>query len=143
MKISELAQVAQCSVETVRYYEKERLLPAPERTAANCRSYTTAHVERLRFIRNCRALNMTHDEIRRLLDLWDRPSDDCGAVDQLLHEHITHVDVRIAELSELKQRLNELRQRCKSGQTVDTCGILQGLASMKTEPRHNRHTHLG
>jgi Cd(II)/Pb(II)-responsive transcriptional regulator len=143
MKISELAQVAQCTVETVRYYEKERLLPAPERTAANYRSYTTSHVERLRFIRNCRALDMTHEEIRRLLNLWDRPSDDCGAVDHLLDEHITHVDVRIAELSELKQRLGELRQRCQSGQTVDACGILHGLVSMETKPRHERHTHLG
>ena len=143
MKISELAQVTQCTVETVRYYEKEGLLPAPERTGANYRSYTGAHVERLRFIRNCRALGMTHEEIRRLLVLWDQPSDDCGAVDQLLDEHITHVDVRITELSELKQRLSELRQRCQSGQTVDVCGILQGLASMKTEPRHVRNTHLG
>ena len=143
MKISELAQVTQCTVETVRYYEKEGLLPAPERTGANYRSYTGAHVERLRFIRNCRALDMTHEEIRRLLVLWDQPSDDCGAVDQLLDEHITHVDVRITELSELKQRLSELRQRCQSGQTVDVCGILQGLASMKTEPRHVRNTHLG
>ena len=143
MKIGELAQVAQCTVETVRYYEKEGLLPAPARTAANYRSYSDPHVERLRFIRNCRALDMTHEEIRTMLGLMDQPAGDCGGVNQLLDEHIAHVDVRIAELSQLKQQLSELRQRCQRDQPVDACGILQGLASMETEPRHERHTHLG
>ena len=143
MKIGELAQVAQCSVETVRYYKKEGLLPAPARTATNYRSYGSEHVDRLRFIRNCRALDMTHGEIHALLDLIDRPAGNCGAVNQLVDEHIAHVDVRIAELSQLKQQLRELRQRCQSEQAVDACGILQGLTSMATEPRHERHTHLG
>lgn len=57
MKIGELALAAQCTVETVRYYEKEGLLAEPARTSANYRSYGAAHVERLRFIRNCRALD--------------------------------------------------------------------------------------
>ncbi|MBI3343781.1 MAG: Cd(II)/Pb(II)-responsive transcriptional regulator [Gammaproteobacteria bacterium] len=143
MKIGELALVAQCTVETVRYYEKEGLLPAPARTAANYRSYGDYHVERLRFIRSCRALDMTHEEIRALLGLMDQPAGDCGGVNQLLDEHIAHVDVRIAELSQLKQQLSELRQCCQREQAVDACGILQGLASMKTEPRHKRHTHVG
>lgn len=143
MKIGELALVAQCTVETVRYYEKEGLLPAPARTAANYRSYGDSHAERLRFIRNCRALDMTHEEIRALLGLMAQPAGDCGGVNQLLDEHIAHVDVRIAELSQLKQQLSELRQCCQREQAVDACGILQGLASMGTEPRHKRHTHLG
>ena len=143
MKIGELAQVAQCTVETVRYYEKEGLLPAPARTAANYRSYSSAQVDRLRFIRNCRALDMTHEEIRTLLGFIDQSAGDCGAVNQLLDEHIAHVDVRIDELSQLKQQLSELRQRCQSEQAMDACGILQGLAAMETEPRHERHTHIG
>lgn len=143
MKIGELALVARCTVETVRYYEKEGLLPAPARTAANYRRYGDSHVERLRFIRNCRALDMTRGEIRTLLGLMDQSADDCGGVNQLLDEHISHVDVRIVELSQLKQQLNELRQRCQSKQATNACGILRGLASMETEPRHDRHTHLG
>jgi Cd(II)/Pb(II)-responsive transcriptional regulator len=143
VKIGELAQVAQCTVETVRYYEKEGLLSAPARTMANYRSYDEFHVERLRFIRNCRALDMTHAEIHTLLGLMDQPAGDCGGVNQLVDEHIAHVDVRMAELSQLKQQLSELRQRCQSEQAMDACGILQGLASMATEARHERHTHLG
>ena len=79
----------------------------------------------------------------RLLGLMDQPAGDCGGVNQLLDEHIAHVDVRMAELSQLKQQLSELRQRCQSDQAMAACGILQGLASMETEPRHDRHTHLG
>lgn len=143
MKIGELAQVAQSTVETVRYYEKEGLLPAPARTAGNFRVYGPEHVERLRFIRNCRALDMSHEEIHTLLGLADRPADGCGAINEVFDEHIAHVDERIQELTHLKQQLAALRQRCQTEQAVDACGILQGLAAMETEERPERHTHLG
>lgn len=143
MRIGELAQIGQCTVQTVRYYEKEGLLPAAARTSANYRTYGSAHVERLCFIRNCRALDMTHEEIRSLLDLMDQPASDCGGVNHLLDEHIAHVDARIAELAALKRQLTELRERCQSDQAVNACGILQGLASMETEPRRVQKSHLG
>ena len=143
MKIGELAQVAQCTVETVRYYEKEELLPAPARTPGNFRQYDTVHVERLRFIRNCRALDMSHDEIRTLLKLADQPGEDCGSINVLFDQHIAHVDERLRELAQLKLQLASLRERCQTEQAVDACGILQGLAAMPIEAKPERHTHLG
>ena len=143
MKIGELAQVAQCTVETVRYYEKEGLLPAPARTAGNFRDYGPAHVERLRFIRNCRALDMSHGEIRTLLNLADQPGEGCGAINAVFDQHIAHVDERIRELIQLKEQLGGLRKRCQIEQAVNACGILHGLAAMETETKHERHTHLG
>lgn len=143
MKIGELAQVAQCTVETIRYYEKEGLLPVPARTAGNFRVYGPEHAERLRFIRNCRALDMSHREIHALLRLADQTAEDCGAVNAVFDQHIAHVDERIRELTQLKQQLATLRQRCQSEQTVQSCGILQGLAAMETEQKTERHTHLG
>lgn len=143
MKIGELARLAQCTVETVRYYEKAGLLPSPGRTGSNYRHYGDAHVARLRFIRNCRALDMTHDEVRALLGLVDQPESDCGGVNRVLDEHIAHVDVRIKELKQLKQQLVALRQSCHGEQAVLACGIVQGLATMETETRHERQTHLG
>lgn len=143
MKIGALAKAAQCTVQTVRYYEKEGLLEEPARTSANYRSYEAAHVERLRFIRNCRVLDMTHDEIRTLLVLREQPTRDCGGVNQLLDEHIAHVDTRIAELVQLKQQLDELRRRCQQEQAMNACGILKGLTSMEPEARQEKHTHLG
>ncbi|WP_146053956.1 MerR family transcriptional regulator, partial [Pseudomonas syringae] len=73
MKIGELAKLTDTQVETVRYYEREGLLPAPARSDGNYRLYTQAHVERLSFIRNCRSLDMTLEEIRSLLNLRDSP----------------------------------------------------------------------
>ena len=102
MKIGELARLAQCSVETVRYYEKAGLLPPAARSDSNYRHYGDAHVARLRFIRNCRALDMTHEEVRALLGLVDQPENSCSGVNRVLDEHIAHVDVRIRELRLLK-----------------------------------------
>lgn len=73
MKIGELAKLTDCQVETIRYYEKEGLLPPPARSDGNYRLYTQAHTERLVFIRNCRSLDMTLEEIRSLLGLRDSP----------------------------------------------------------------------
>ena len=143
MKIGELAQVAQCTVETIRYYEKEGLLAAPTRTSGNFRVYGPEQVERLRLIRNCRALDMSHDEIRTLLGMADQVEQGCGAVNGVVDQHIAHVDERIRELNHLKQQLTALRQRCQSERTVQSCGILQGLAAMETEAKPERHTHLG
>jgi Cd(II)/Pb(II)-responsive transcriptional regulator len=143
MKIGELAHVAQTTVETVRYYEKEGLLPVTVRTAGNFRVYGPAHLERLRFIRNCRALDMSHEEIHTLLGLADQPADGCGAINAVFDQHMVHVDERIRELLHLKEQLSGLRQRCQTEQAVDACGILQGLAALETEAKPERHTHLG
>lgn len=143
MKIGELARNAQCTVETVRYYEKAGLLAEPARTEGNFRIYGPAHLERLRLIRNCRALDMSHEEIHALLKLANQPGEDCGAVDAVFDQHIAHVDTRIRELTQLKQQLSTLRQRCSSGSGVDACGILQGLAAMDIAQQPGRHTHLG
>ncbi len=143
MKIGELARLGQCTVETVRYYEKTGLLPPAARTGSNYRHYGDAHVARLRFIRNCRALDMTHDEVRALLGLVDQPANDCGGVNRVLDEHIAHVEVRIKELKQLKQQLVALRQSCQGEQAVIACGIVQGLTTMETETKNQRQTHLG
>ena len=143
MKIGELAHTAQCTVETVRYYEKAGLLAEPARTAGNFRVYGPEHLERLRLIRNCRALDMSHEEIHALLKLASQAGGDCGAVNAVFDEHIAHVDTRIRELTHLKAQLSALRQRCHSDNAVDACGIQQGLAAMETEQQLVRHTHLG
>lgn len=144
MKIGELAKAAGTTVETVRYYEKEGLLPAPDRGLNNYRTYGHAHLERLRLIRNCRALDMTQEEIRAILALADNHESGCAPINDLFDEHISHVDARIAELTQLRGQLTELRQRCLSARPdAEDCGILHGLAEMEAEERPERHTHLG
>lgn len=127
MKIGELARRAGCSVPTVRYYEREGLLPPVERTEGNYRRYRAGQLERLGFILHCRALDMTLEEIRQLLALEDAPAASCAPVNQVLDRHIAHVETRIAGLEVLRQHLHDLRQRCGEGGTRAECGILREL----------------
>ena len=145
MKIGELAQKAGCQVETVRYYEREGLLPAPARSEGNYRLYGTQHLERLVFIRNCRTLDMTLDEIKRLLALRDLTHASCAGINSLVDEHIEHVEARISSLMALREQLSELRERCHSTQEAEDCGILRQLnASGGVQPLpDDGHTHVG
>lgn len=142
MKIGELARAVHCSTETVRFYEKSGLLPAPQRSSGNYRQYGPAHLERLRFIRNCRSLDMAHDEIRALLDMVAHPARDCGDINHLLDEHIAHVQVRLQELQDLRRQLVGLRKQCPTEQAVDDCGIVRGLSRMETVEKPLLNTHL-
>lgn len=128
MKIGELAARADTQVETIRYYEREGLLPAAPRTDANYRIYGDAHLERLAFIRHCRSLDMTLDEIRVLLRFKDNPDADCGDVNALLDEHIGHVTARIRSLRQLEKQLKALRLQCAGAGGAAHCGILGGLS---------------
>ncbi|MGV8920351.1 MAG: Cd(II)/Pb(II)-responsive transcriptional regulator [Pseudomonas sp.] len=143
MKIGELAKHTDCQVETIRYYEREGLLPPPARSDGNYRVYTQAHVERLTFIRNCRSLDMTLEEIRSLLSLRDSPQDQCESVNALIDEHIQHVNARVASLQALQAQLFELRQSCTEG-TLKQCGILQQLeVSGAVVATESEHSHVG
>ena len=147
MKIGELAKLTDCPVETIRYYEKENLLPPPARTDGNYRVYTQAHTERLTFIRNCRSLDMTLEEIRSLLNLRDSPQDQCESVNALIDEHIQHVKARIDGLLALQTQLLDLRQRCGAGPEGEHCAILQRLevsgsvSAPEGEPSHVGRSH--
>jgi len=142
-KIGELARLTDCPVETIRYYERESLLPAPSRTEGNYRLYTQGHVERLTFIRNCRSLDMTLEEIRSLLTLRDSPQDQCESVNALIDDHIQHVSARIASLQALQEQLTDLRQRCSEG-APDHCGILDRLeVSGSVATADLEHSHVG
>ncbi|NML16779.1 Cd(II)/Pb(II)-responsive transcriptional regulator [Azohydromonas caseinilytica] len=145
MKISELASATGTPVETIRFYEREGLLPAPERADNNYRVYGAAHAERLAFVRHCRNLDMTLDEIRVLLRYKDAPEDNCGEVNALLDQHIGHVAQRIRELRSLEKALKELRQQCNQGQQARDCGILNELsqaANQAPSPRPQRLGHV-
>jgi len=127
MKIGELAKATGTQTETIRYYEAEGLLPKAGRTESNYRVYGQAHVARLSFIRHCRTLDMTLDEIKTLLRFKDAPEQNCEEVNELLDEHIGHVAARIKELRQLQTELKSLREQCGAARDAAACGILNGL----------------
>ncbi|MCE8033634.1 MAG: Cd(II)/Pb(II)-responsive transcriptional regulator [Halomonas sp.] len=151
MKIGELSSRTGCPVETIRYYEREGLLPEPARSSGNYRLYAEPHAERLSFIRHCRTLDMTLDEIRTLLDYHDHPRQPCNAVNGLIDDHLAHVEARIEQLQALREALAILRSRCNGETDSSHCGILQELAqpashqlpSETGEPSHVPGPHGG
>lgn len=127
MRIGELARIVQTPTETIRFYEREGLLHEPSRSDGNYRIYGPEHLERLAFIRHCRFLDMTLEEIRTLLHYRDAPDEQCGEVTHVIEEHIEHVTARIHQLKALEAELRRLRSTCAGGNDAAHCGILGGL----------------
>lgn len=127
MKIGELAERAGSNPETIRYYERIGMLPAPARTGSNYRDYGQEHVGRLAFIRHARALGFELPDIRALLDLADRPEQECAAVDRITGEHLRAVEAKIAQLEALRSELQRMLRHCRGGQVSD-CRIIESLS---------------
>jgi Cd(II)/Pb(II)-responsive transcriptional regulator len=135
MRIGELAKCTGAQVETIRYYEREGLLPAPARSEGNYRLYGPSHVERLQFIRHCRSLDMALEEIRSLQAFQDAPEASCSAVNDLLDKHIDHVARRIHELQALQKHLGVANIRTHFNSSRLTGGI--GVPSSQLHPSKN------
>lgn len=142
-RIGDLARDLDMPVENIRYYERAGLMLAPRRSAGNYRVYGEVERERLIFIRHCRSLDMSLDEVRRLLKLRDTPEASCADVDALLDAHIEHVAGRIADLKRLGRELRQLRSRCRAPQPDGKpCAILDGLAKQAPRGRRRASSHL-
>jgi len=128
MKIGELAKHSGCSIQTIRYYEKEGLISAPERTDGNFRVYNSEALEKLSFIKNCRALDLKLSEIKQLIDLQHSPGKPCESVNEMVDTHMLVVEARIADLQKLHGDLKKLRLKCGNARSVDQCGILGELS---------------
>jgi DNA-binding transcriptional MerR regulator len=132
MKISELGNAVGVDVETIRYYEKLELLPAPQRLDNGYRNYGAPHVERLAFIRHCRALDMPLAEIGQLLSFMTKPADDCSGVDALVASQLARVRARLVSMHALESQLMLLQAQCDASHpahSVKECGILHELVA--------------
>lgn len=128
MKIGQLSTATGTNIETIRYYERIGLLPAPMRTAANYRSYGEPHRARLAFVRHSRELGFSIEEIRSLLDLSDHPDRDCGEADRIATRHLEQVESKIAQLIHLRDELTRIIGRCRGGVAAD-CRVIEALGN--------------
>jgi DNA-binding transcriptional MerR regulator len=135
LSIGDLAARAGTKVETIRYYEKVGILPAPARTAGNHRTYTQAHADRLAFIRHSRELGFPVDNIRTLLTIADDPARSCTAVDAIARDHLLEVQSRIARLQALEAELMRMVQECGQGR-VANCRVIEVLADHSLGTSH-------
>ncbi|MFL0809216.1 MAG: Cd(II)/Pb(II)-responsive transcriptional regulator [Agarilytica sp.] len=128
MKIGALAKRSGCSIQTIRYYEKEGLITSVARTDGNFRLFDTAALEKLEFIKNCRALDLPLNEIKQLVTLQYSPGAPCEAVNDMIDAHLHVVQSRIGDLQKLHSELKHLQHRCDTARSVDQCGILKELS---------------
>jgi Cu(I)-responsive transcriptional regulator len=127
LSIGALAKATGTKVETVRWYERVGLLPAPTRTPGNYRAYDAVHLGRLSFIRRARDLGFSLEQIRVLLDMAGDQDRSCTAVDAIAREHLDEVDRKIADLQALRQELASLIGQCRNGKVAE-CRIIEALA---------------
>lgn len=125
--IGDLSKATDTKVVSIRYYEKVGLLPAPPRTAANYRAYDSGHMRRLRFIRRCRELGFTLEQVREMLSLSERKDQNCAVVDRITVEHLAEVEDKIADLQRLATELRRLSTCCKGGRVAE-CRIIEALS---------------
>ncbi|PZR93600.1 MAG: MerR family transcriptional regulator [Hyphomicrobiales bacterium] len=128
LTIGELAKETGTKVVTVRYYEQAGLLPVPPRTAANYRAYGADHLHRLRFIRRCRDLGFTLDQVRDLLRMSSQEDQPCAEVNRISGEHLTEIERKVADLTRLADELRRINARCQGSGTVADCRIIEALS---------------
>lgn len=124
-RIGEAATLCGVGAANIRYYEKEGLLSPQGRSLNSYRFYSAQDLHQLRFIRLCRAMDMSLEEVRTLLGLDLRRKADCATAMQTLDAHLGHVRKRLRELRTLEKDLLALRQRC-DGQG-EKCQLMNAL----------------
>lgn len=128
LTIGKVAAQTGCNIETIRYYEKESLLPPPERSQGGNRLYDTELIDRLVFIRRSRELGFSMLEIRELLSLVDVHQVSCERVKQLADAHLSDIRSKISDLRRMQKTLTQLSNQC-SGNDVPDCPIIDALQS--------------
>ena len=128
LNIGDLAKATGTKVVTIRYYEQIGLLPVPSRTEGNYRAYRDEHMRRLRFIRRCRDLGFTLDQVRDLLRLSSQQNQDCADVDRITAQHLTEIEQKIADLTRLADELRRLSNCCQGQGVIADCRIIEALS---------------
>ena len=127
LTIGEVAKAVHVNVETLRYYERRKLLGAPPRTEANYRQYPEETVKRVRFIKRAQELGFLLKEIAELLALRVDPATSCGDVKKRAEVKIAGVEAKIQTLERMRKALKKLVASCSGRGPTSTCPILEAL----------------
>ena len=127
LKIGELARRSGLRVETLRYYERRGLIPPPDRLPSGYRIYSPDVLQRLAFIRRCKALGFTLEETRDLLQLQQRPECGSAVVKQRVEHHIADIRRRVEDLQQMLATLEALAASCDGKGPATDCPILAFL----------------
>jgi Cu(I)-responsive transcriptional regulator len=137
LMIGALAKRTDTKVETIRYYERVALLPAPARTSGNYRAYGAEHLGRLSFIRRARDLGFSIEQVRELLSLADQRNRSCARVDAIARQHLTEVERKIADLNAMRRELSTIIDQC-GRRVIADCRIIEALSPLPAKSRRRR-----
>ena len=127
LTIGQVAKATGLPIDTIRYYEREGLIPAPQRRASGYRDYPSSTVERLRFIGRAKELGFTLAEAGELLALSAQGRQDMAAMKAAAQAKLEVVDERLRELERIRDGLRALVNACPGHGAVETCPILGAL----------------
>jgi MerR family transcriptional regulator, copper efflux regulator len=127
LTISAVARRARVPLDTIRYYERRGLLPAPPRSAGGYRQYSPDAVRRLTFIKRAQALGFTLEEIAELLAIQAVPDGACGAVERRARAAMRRIETKLDELTRMRDAISRLATACRSAHPADECPMLTAL----------------
>jgi len=128
-RIGDLAKQTGVKVVTIRYYEQAGLLPRCERTAGNYRLYAQEHLQRLNFVRRCRELGFSLEQVRDLLVLSASKSSTCADVCAIAADHLNEVESKIADLKRLASELRRISSSCNGKRPNADCALITSLTN--------------
>jgi MerR family mercuric resistance operon transcriptional regulator len=126
LTIGELSKLTGVNIETIRYYERIKMLPLPPRTAGGRRVYDPTHLRILAFIRRSRQLGFSPDEIRALIRLGGPEKASCRQVREIASHHLDGIRAKITDLRKLERLLAKTVAQC-TGTTAPVCPVLDIL----------------
>lgn len=138
MSIGRLAELAEVNIDTIRYYERQGLIPPAARTASGYRKYQQADLARLRFILRSKSLGFTLAEIGDLLSLTADRESDMQGVKRKAEARLEQVEARIAELRRVKRGLRKLIDACPGKGELMSCPIVAALSGNRAEAGESR-----
>ncbi|HXH13540.1 MAG TPA: heavy metal-responsive transcriptional regulator [Alphaproteobacteria bacterium] len=139
LTIGDVAKRAKVHIETLRYYERQGLVPRPRRSVSNYRVYAEDTVRRVRFIKSAQELGFSLKEIRELLSLRAAPKTQCWEVRERAEAKIEAIEAKIASLQAMKQALAKLVAECSGEGPVTECPILESIEAGV----HHEHQAVG
>jgi MerR family transcriptional regulator, copper efflux regulator len=128
LTIGKLAKRAGVNLETIRYYERQELLPKPPRSQSGYRAFPTQTIERIRFIKQAQELGFSLKEIKELLALRTEPLASGADVRKKVEAKIADIDEKMKTLRTIKKELVQLRMSCDGTSSIGECPILKSIS---------------
>ncbi len=133
LKRGNLAKMAGVNIETIRYYEKQGILPEPDRSPSGYRQYDEETVNRIRFVKRAQKLGFSLSEIKQLLKLSEGGITDCDEVKDIALKKLEAIKEKIINLQKLDSILSNLATQCDRQQSIKDCPIIEALMTEEVE----------